>query len=428
MATRTLNPVRVPAARLGGGASNRIWLAAGVCGTTALSVALLHLLNDQDFSTTLGEAWIMISGSMICFCVTSFLTDRAIQYPGQKSSFVTIPLAVLPVVMLIAFIALGRFYYSRPYLICFATITIVFTFVRYQVQRRPRARILAMIPFGELGLLNSIEQIEFTKLDEPRLPEQGIDGVVVDMHAELPQEWVKFLADLVMRQIRIYHVASLAESIAGRVSLDHMAAIHVESLEPTPWFNPMKRAIDLSAAVVGGIILLPPALLVMVMIRLESKGPAIYRQRRTGINGSEFTLLKFRSMREDAEADGAQFTEENDPRITKLGHFIRKTRIDELPQLLNILKGEMSLVGPRPERPGFVEKYRVEIPHYQLRHGVRPGLTGWAQIETGYASDTQGTVRKLERDLYYVKYRSIALDFFIIYRTVKTIVFGSGAR
>ena len=166
----------------------------------------------------------------------------------------------------------------------------------------------------------------------------------------------------------------------------------------------------------------------MVMIRLESKGPAIYRQRRTGINGSEFTLLKFRSMREDAEADGAQFTEENDPRITKLGHFIRKTRIDELPQLLNILKGEMSLVGPRPERPGFVEKYRVEIPHYQLRHGVRPGLTGWAQIETGYASDTQGTVRKLERDLYYVKYRSIALDFFIIYRTVKTIVFGSGAR
>ena len=428
MASRTLSPVRVPAARLGGGSSNRIWFIVGLSITTALSVALLDILSGEDFRSTISEAWFMIAGSILSFVVTSFLIDRTVQYPGNKSSFVTIPLALTPILILIAVIALGRFYYSRPYLICFATLTTAGAFIRYQFQRRPKARILAMIPFGDLALLASIDQIEFKKLKEPRLPEEGVDGVVVDMHAELPQAWVKFLADLVMRQIRIYHVASLAESIAGRVSLDHMAAIHVERLQPTPWFNPITRVIDLTAALLGGIVLFPLGVLVMLMIRLESKGPAIYRQRRTGINGSEFTLLKFRSMREDAEASGAQFTEEKDPRITKLGHFIRKTRIDELPQLLNILKGEMSLVGPRPERPGFVEEYRKEIPHYQLRHGVRPGLTGWAQIETGYASDTQGTIRKLERDLYYVKYRSIALDSFIIYRTARTIVFGSGAR
>ncbi len=428
MASRTLSPVRVPAARLGGGSSNRIWFIVGLSATTMISIALLHTLNSNDLRTTISEAWFMIAGSMVCFSMSSLLTNRAIQYPGQKSSFVTIPLALLPILMLIAFIALGRIYYSRPYLICFASLTTAFSLIRYQVQRRPRARVLAMIPFGDLDLLNSIDQIEFKRMNEPELPDQSVDGVVVDMHAELPQEWVKFLADLVMRQIRIYHVASLSESIAGRVSLDHMAAIHVESLQPTPWFNPTKRAIDLIASILGGLILLPVGLIAALLIRLESKGPAIYRQRRTGINGREFTLLKFRSMRADAEAGGAQFTEENDPRITRLGRFMRKTRIDELPQLMNILKGEMSLVGPRPERPGFVEEYRKEIPHYQLRHSTRPGLTGWAQIETGYASDTQGTVRKLERDLYYVKYRSISLDCFILYRTLRTVVFGSGAR
>ena len=428
MASRTLSPVRVPAARLGGGSSNRIWFIVGLSATTMISIALLHTLNSNDFRTTISEAWFMIAGSMACFSMSSLLTNRAIQYPGQKSSFVTIPLALLPILMLIALIALGRIYYSRPYLICFASLTTAFSLIRYQVQRRPRARVLAMIPFGDLGLLNSIDQIEFKRMDDPELPDESVDGVVVDMHAELPQEWVKFLADLVMRQVRIYHVASLSESIAGRVSLDHMAAIHVESLQPTPWFNPTKRAIDLIASILGGLLLLPVGLITALLIRLESKGPAIYRQRRTGINGSEFTLLKFRSMRADAEAGGAQFTEENDPRITRLGRFMRKTRIDELPQLMNILKGEMSLVGPRPERPGFVEEYRKEIPHYQLRHSTRPGLTGWAQIETGYASDTQGTVRKLERDLYYVKYRSISLDCFILYRTLRTVVFGSGAR
>jgi len=428
MASRTLSPVRVPAARLGGGSSNRIWFIVGLSATTMISIALLHTLNSNDFRTTISEAWFMIAGSMACFSMSSLLTNRAIQYPGQKSSFVTIPLALLPILMLIALIALGRIYYSRPYLICFASLTTAFSLIRYQVQRRPRARVLAMIPFGDLGLLNSIDQIEFKRMDEPELPDESVDGVVVDMHAELPQEWVKFLADLVMRQVRIYHVASLSESIAGRVSLDHMAAIHVESLQPTPWFNPTKRAIDLIVSILGGLLLLPVGLITALLIRLESKGPAIYRQRRTGINGSEFTLLKFRSMRADAEAGGAQFTEENDPRITRLGRFMRKTRIDELPQLMNILKGEMSLVGPRPERPGFVEEYRKEIPHYQLRHSTRPGLTGWAQIETGYASDTQGTVRKLERDLYYVKYRSISLDCFILYRTLRTVVFGSGAR
>jgi lipopolysaccharide/colanic/teichoic acid biosynthesis glycosyltransferase len=195
-----------------------------------------------------------------------------------------------------------------------------------------------------------------------------------------------------------------------------------------PWFNPLKRGTDLLVTALAAPFLLAIGLVLAILIRLESKGPAIYRQRRVSAKGKAFTLLKFRSMRADAEVDGAQFTTENDPRITRLGHFMRKTRLDELPQFWNILKGDMSLVGPRPERPNFVEQYEREIPNYNLRQIARPGLTGWAQIETGYSSDTAGTIRKLERDLYYVKYRSIALDTYIIYRTIRTVFFGSGAR
>ena len=397
-----------------------------VCLGAALG--LLITINGGRIGQTFSNGWFMIGGSIICYWVTAILIDRTLRYPGRGSSLVSVPLTLLPLLVLIAVIALGRLYYSRPYLICFGTVTLIWTFARYQVQRRPSVRALAVLPFGELELLDSITNIRFVKLRKPVIPHANFDGIVVDMHADVPPEWLKFVGDLVMQQKRIYHVASLVESMAGLVSLKHVAAMHLDNLQPSPIFNPLKRGLDIAVAGIGGAVLLPVALLLALLIRIESKGPTIYRQRRIGVNGKEFTLLKFRSMRNDAESAGAQFTTENDPRITRLGGFIRKTRLDELPQLWNILKGEMSLVGPRPERPKFVMEYETSIPHYQLRHRVRPGLTGWAQIETGYSSDLEGTIHKVERDFYYIKYRSTALDLFIIYRTVRTVVFGNGAR
>ena len=187
-----------------------------------------------------------------------------------------------------------------------------------------------------------------------------------------------------------------------------------------------KRAIDLIASILGGLLLLPVGLITALLIRLESKGPAIYRQRRTGINGSEFTLLKFRSMRADAEAGGAQFTEENDPRITRLGRFMRKTRIDELPQLMNILKGEMSLIGPRPERPELEHELEMSIPQYRKRHWMRPGLSGWAQVCAPYASSIDDSDLKLSYDLYYLRHFSTWLDLVILFRTIKTVLKAGG--
>jgi lipopolysaccharide/colanic/teichoic acid biosynthesis glycosyltransferase len=169
-------------------------------------------------------------------------------------------------------------------------------------------------------------------------------------------------------------------------------------------------------------------LIIAVLVRLDSRGPALFRQQRVGRAGETFQILKFRTMREDAEKTGAQFAQENDPRITRIGRFLRKTRLDELPQLLNVVRGEMSFVGPRPERPEFVANLQEEIPYYYLRTVIRPGITGWAQIRYPYGETTRQHREKLEHDLYYIKNMSLALDTLIALDTLRVILFGHGSR
>jgi lipopolysaccharide/colanic/teichoic acid biosynthesis glycosyltransferase len=169
--------------------------------------------------------------------------------------------------------------------------------------------------------------------------------------------------------------------------------------------------------------------LTALAIAYESRGPIIYRQERVGRGGKPFTLLKFRSMRADAESDGrARWAQVNDDRITRVGRFIRRTRIDELPQLINVMRGEMSFVGPRPERPAFVEKLKAQIPFYDLRHSVKPGLTGWAQVRYPYGASESDSANKLQFDLYYVKNNSPILDMLIVLETARVVVFGEGVR
>lgn len=191
-------------------------------------------------------------------------------------------------------------------------------------------------------------------------------------------------------------------------------------------YQPIKRFFDLLSAV----ILLPPILVLSaftaVLVKLSSPGPAIFKQTRVGLGNQCFTIFKFRSMRVDAEENGAQWAEENDPRITPVGNFIRKVRLDELPQLINVFKGEMSFIGPRPERPEFEQELLKEIPHYNLRHLVKPGLTGWAQVKYRYGSSVEDSAVKLMYDLYYVKELSVVLDIKIVLKTILTILTKSG--
>ncbi len=190
----------------------------------------------------------------------------------------------------------------------------------------------------------------------------------------------------------------------------------------------LKRAFDVLISLVLLVPAAPIMALTALLIRLESPGPVIYRQDRVGLHEREFTVYKFRSMRTDAEKDGAVWASANDSRVTRVGKFIRKVRIDELPQIWNILKGDMSFIGPRPERMAFVTKLKEHIPYYSLRHTVKPGLTGWAQVCYPYGASEEDSRRKLEYDLYYVKNMSILLDIHIIFKTVGVVLFPKGAR
>ncbi|MBE7145196.1 sugar transferase [Bacillus paranthracis] len=201
-------------------------------------------------------------------------------------------------------------------------------------------------------------------------------------------------------------------------------ATQVESNQSRIYLG-IKYILDIVFSLIGLIVLAPVILIFSIFIVLESPGSPFYLQERLGINGRKFKIIKLRSMRNDAEKNGAKWAEKNDPRVTKIGLFIRKTRIDELPQLLNVLKRDMSLVGPRPERPIFTEKFEQEIPGFKKRLEVRPGLTGWAQVNGGYEITPR---EKLNLDIYYINHASIVLDFKILIRTVKVVFTGEGAR
>ncbi|KAB2445629.1 sugar transferase [Bacillus luti] len=191
------------------------------------------------------------------------------------------------------------------------------------------------------------------------------------------------------------------------------------------YYKVIKNLFDFLFAFVGLIIMLPVILVFSCLIRMESPGPAFYLQERIGLNGKKFKVIKLRSMRNDAEKNGAKWAEKNDPRVTKVGLFIRKTRIDELPQFINVLKGDMSIVGPRPERLIFIKQFEREIPEFKNRTLVKPGLTGWAQVNGGYDVTPK---EKLELDMYYIDRASLVLDLKIIVKTIKIVITGEGAR
>ena len=187
-----------------------------------------------------------------------------------------------------------------------------------------------------------------------------------------------------------------------------------------------KRIIDLLLATFLILLFSPIALVVYILIRLDSPGPAIYKQKRVGQYNEEFKIIKFRSMRIDAEHDGAKWAKENDDRVTKIGHFIRKTRIDEIPQLINVIRGEMSMVGPRPEREVFIEQLEESIPYYRFRHAVKPGVTGLAQIRYPYGASLNDAIWKHKYDIHYIKHHSTLHDLKIIFKTIKVVILGMG--
>ena len=258
------------------------------------------------------------------------------------------------------------------------------------------------------------------------------DRIVVGMSERRERLPVNQLLELRLSGIHIEDALNTYEATFGRISTRELRPsqlIFSTELGPNPNRVVLQAAYTIAAALVGVLITLPVMLLVAIAVKLSSPGPVLYRQQRVGKNDAPFTLYKFRSMYADAEAgSGAVWAKKDDPRITPIGRWLRKLRLDELPQLFNVLKGEMSIVGPRPERPEFVAELERKIPYYRQRHCVKPGITGWAQINHKYGDTIEDTIIKLEYDLYYIKNLAPALDVYIMFQTAKVMLLSRGSQ
>ena len=258
-----------------------------------------------------------------------------------------------------------------------------------------------------------------------------IDRVIVAMEDRRGSMPVRELLELRLNGVVIENVSALLERLLGKLplqSLNPSTLIFTEGFKIKASQQILRRVISIAVSFIGLVICLPFFPFIILAVRLSSPGPIFFRQTRVGLRGRHFSVIKFRTMRQDAEAKGAVWASKNDPRVTRLGRFMRKTRLDEIPQLWNVLRGEMAFVGPRPERPEFVQWLSSEIPYYELRHMIRPGITGWAQVRYQYGASLEETKQKLEYDLYYVKHLSVGLDLLIMFETVKTIILRRGAQ
>lgn len=279
---------------------------------------------------------------------------------------------------------------------------------------------------GTVDIIGTVKDIP------PIVRAKRVDRVVVslaDARGKLNMD--ELLAMKLNDGVRFDHLASVYEQYTGKIAVENLRPswmIFSDGFKKSDTMEAIKRLSDVVFALVGLLLAWPLTLLVWLALRFDSPGPAIYSQVRVGKDGATFTLHKFRSMRVDAEAaSGAVWAKANDPRVTTLGRFLRRTRLDELPQLWNVLKGDMSFVGPRPERPEFIAELTRQIPFYGQRHVVRPGLTGWAQVRHRYGSSVDDAQEKLQHDLFYIKHMSFAFDLYIVLDTVKTVLVRGGS-
>jgi len=259
---------------------------------------------------------------------------------------------------------------------------------------------------------------------------KNIDTLVSSEKLHSDKETARKIFDCLSLGIDVYNISGFYELIAQKIPVKHIEmSWFLENLSENTKksYEILKRMIDIFCAIIGLILTIPLVPFIALIIKLESRGPIIFKQIRTGKNGKEFLAMKFRSMINDAEKNGAQWAAKNDARVTRFGRLMRMTRLDEIPQLINILRGEMSLVGPRPERPEFIEMLSEQIPFYRERLLVLPGLAGWAQLMgPAYGGSTEETLEKLQYDLYYVKNRSLMLDLSIILKTIRVVLSGRG--
>lgn len=398
-----------------------LYLSLAIGFFTLLIVITKNYSFHEDITFAIKTTILILILSLLSF---RFYT----KFPGRRSGLIIFPIVGIWFSATISVLIFLRepytfFYLSNGLLYIFACMFIEFFY--YKKQKNT----MAFIPLGWTEDLYKIEGIEWLRLDQPILPNEKTKYIVADLHSpQLDEKWQKFLAECSLQKVNILNIRDVKESLTGRIKIHHMDANDMGSWTPPSFYPLFKRILDIAIVVLSLPITLPIMIITAIIIKLESEGGILFSQIRVGENGEEFLIYKFRSMCKDSEKYGAKFSERNDMRITRTGQFIRKTRIDELPQFFNILKGDMSLIGPRPEQKNFVRKFEKSIPFYNYRHIVKPGISGWAQVMHGYTADIDETQVKVEYDFYYIKNFSFSLDVLIFFKTIKTMLTGFGAR
>jgi sugar transferase (PEP-CTERM system associated) len=262
--------------------------------------------------------------------------------------------------------------------------------------------------------------------------DKGVHRVIVAMPNRRGTLPVEELLDLRLSGVKVEEATSWLERISGRIEVEHLYPswlIFADGFRFSSFFRLVRRGLNFFFALIGLLVSLPLLPFIVLAVKLDSAGPVLYRQKRVGRAGVVFYCYKFRTMRQDAEADtGATWAADDDPRITRVGKILRSSRLDEIPQLWCVLKGDMHFVGPRPERPEFIEWLSKEIPYYGVRHMVRPGITGWAQVQYKYGNTAEDAREKLQYDLFYIKNASVGLDLLIMFQTIKIVLLGRGAQ
>jgi lipopolysaccharide/colanic/teichoic acid biosynthesis glycosyltransferase len=404
----------------------------------ALSCALLPYvarpwLPFLDPSPTI--LLISLVGGIVASLLGMLFTRSIGGYPGVEGSAYIFPSFCISFGIILTIFFFFRIDYSRSlFLICFCLNIILFYIIYFFTQRSSQLSV-GVVPGGDTSRLLSIEHVRWIPLETADANVNGLSAIAVDLRTDLPDIWDLRLADFALAGLPVYHSKHLQESLTGRVELEHLSENSFGTLSPVSAYMTFKHAVDWLAALLVAVLLMPLLLLISLFIMLDSRGSPIFRQRRIGYRGHPFVVWKFRTMSATdaahSDADNARtaaMTSSNDMRITRIGRFLRKSRLDELPQIVNILKREMSWIGPRPEAEVLSQWYEAEIPFYRYRHIVRPGISGWAQVNQGHVAEVDAVRDKLYYDFYYIKHFSPWIDILIVARTIRTMLTGFGAR
>lgn len=392
---------------------------------------LIYAMVLQNQTLAVTHYYPLIGGSVGLILGTWFQRGLT-NFPGVEESANIVTCFALSFGLVAAAFLLGRFDYSRLLLSAIFAMTLIWVYILYFLSQRRRTLKIGIIPLGDTGVLQAIDGVQWLPITDPGQSVSGLNAVTVDLRSEIPDEWDRRVADFALSGIPVFHVKHLLESLTGRVELEHLSENAFGALgPPQAWLN-AKKLFDRISALLLMIILAVPMICVAIAIRFDSKGPALFRQKRMGYGGLPFFVLKFRTMYVESGDNGdvlsSAMTKDNDSRITPLGRHLRRLRIDELPQMLNIVRGEMSWIGPRPEALVLSGHYEARIPFYRYRHVVYPGISGWAQVNQGHVTDVDEVQEKLHYDFYYIKHFSPWIDLLIVARTIKTVLSGFGAR